>query len=61
MGQPLKAIPGGVHRFQGQTKGQNFNPGRRGVGRNKFEGVGPTDELRKSLGSEGSKPVHSVI
>lgn len=42
MGQPLEAIPGGVHRFQGQTNGQNFNPGRRGVERNKSWVVGTT-------------------
>ena len=49
MGQPWEAKPSGVHYDLGQTKGQGFKLGRRGVGRTKIEVVGPTDELRKSL------------
>ena len=48
-GQLCEVKPSGVHRLLGQTNGQNTNPGRRGVGRNKIGGVGPTGELRKSL------------
>ena len=49
MGQLWEVKPSGVHYDLGQTKGQWFKPGRRGVGRTKIGGVGPTGELRKSL------------
>ena len=42
MGQLLGAIPGRVHRSNGQTRGQSLNPGRRGVVWNEIESVGPT-------------------
>ena len=49
MGQPCEVKSSGVHYDLGQTKGQGFKTGRRGVGRTKFEVVGPSDKLRISL------------
>ena len=41
MGQTLGWIPGGVHLFLGQTKGQTLYPGRRGLLEAKMNHWGP--------------------
>ena len=43
MGQTLGANLGGTQWSKGQTKGQQFNYGRRGVVRTNLWGVGPLD------------------
>ena len=53
MGQLCELDSGGVHRFQGQTFGQNWKPGRRGIERSQKWEVGPTMVARKPPPSGG--------
>ena len=53
MGQSSRLKLGGVHWVLGQPIGQNMDPGRRGVERNKIGGLGPTEMIRKPPPSGG--------
>ena len=53
MGQISEANSGGVHWDWGQRLGQQMEPGRRGVERNKIGGLGPTEMIRKPPPSGG--------